>query len=90
MGGHEYLADFAVRLATLIADGLRALIASRLDATLFGKITGLDFTAAFCVLLAMFLFAGTVKFFLSRKAKQAQHDAKEVKNNFIRLSDRPI
>jgi small-conductance mechanosensitive channel len=90
MGGHEYLAGFAIGLAKLISNCLRAAGASNLDYPFYGKVTFLDLAGALCVLLGTFILAGTVKYFLSRKAKQAREDAKEIKHHFIQLSDRPF
>ena len=90
MGGHEYLTDFAIRLAKLISNGLRALGASGFDSPFYGKVTPLDLVAAACVGLGTFVLVGAVKILLSRKARQAHEEAKEVQNHFLRLSDRPV
>lgn len=90
MGGHEYLADFAIRLEKLFSNGLEALGVSNLNQPFYGHIAPLDILAALCIVLSTFIVAGVVKMVFSRKAKQAHEDAKEVKSHFLKLADQPL
>src|ERR1700744_3628320 len=90
MGGHEYLAGFAVRLAQFLSAGWKALGIAKFDYPLGRGLTLLDLVDALCVIICTFVAVGLVKILLTRKAKQAQEDSKQAKRHFFQLSGHPL
>jgi small-conductance mechanosensitive channel len=90
MAEHLYLNDLAIDVANAVTGGIRALGGSQFEYPFYGKLTPLDLAGAICLLILTFIFTGLVKFFLSRKIKQARDDAKEVKSHFLRIADQPL